>query len=182
MKGATAKIVRTLSCTPLCTPTLKSSTPAKLTRTHALAWSLWRPRGGKVAVQERVNIGRAKTCKIHALGTTYSIVSQSSYPAEVRKWKFSPFFSAKKVLWNLAWNFGENFRATFSRVWCARENFAKISRQKRREKRKISRKFPSAGAQRWQYHPRGGPTKHNTQSTLRGIYISERQRHINFFT
>ena len=32
---------------------------------------------------------------------------------------------------------------------CATENFTKISRQKRCEKRKISRKFHSAGAQRW---------------------------------
>ena len=31
---------------------------------------------------------------------------------------------------------------------CATENFTKISRQKRGEKRKISRKFHSAGAQR----------------------------------
>ena len=31
---------------------------------------------------------------------------------------------------------------------CATENFTKISRQKRSEKRKISRKFHSAGAQR----------------------------------
>ena len=31
---------------------------------------------------------------------------------------------------------------------CATENFTKISRQKRCEKRKISRKFHSAGAQR----------------------------------
>ena len=36
---------------------------------------------------------------------------------------------------------------------CARENFTKISRQKRCEKRKISRKFHSAGAQRWVFGP-----------------------------
>ena len=34
---------------------------------------------------------------------------------------------------------------------CATENFTKISRQKRCEKRKISRKCHSAGAQRWNF-------------------------------
>ena len=50
-------------------------------------------------------------------------VFQSSYPA-VRKWVFSPF-SLPEVSWNLAWNFGEIIRATFSRVGCARGNFTK---------------------------------------------------------
>ena len=39
----------------------------------------------------------------------------------------------------------------FPEFGCARENFTKISRQKRCEKRKISGKFHSAGAQRWLY-------------------------------
>ena len=70
---------------------------------------------------------------------------QSSYPAEVRKWNSSPFFSAKGVV-----KFGVKFSALrFPRFGCAAENFTKISRQKRCEKRKISRKFHSAGAQRW---------------------------------
>ena len=60
-----------------------------------------------------------------------------------------PRFSLPKVSWNLAWNFGEVFRATFSRVWACDGKFHQISRQKRCEKRKISRKFHSAGAQRW---------------------------------
>ena len=52
-------------------------------------------------------------------------VFQGSYPAEARKWNFSPF-SLPKVSWNLAWNlnyFGEIFRATFSRVWACEGNF-----------------------------------------------------------
>ena len=32
-------------------------------------------------------------------------------------------FSLPKVSWNLAWNFGEIFRATFSRVWVCEGNF-----------------------------------------------------------
>ena len=54
-------------------------------------------------------------------------------------------FPLPKMSWNLAWNFGEIFRATFSRVWVCDGNFTKISRQKRCEKRKISRKLHSAG-------------------------------------
>ena len=54
-------------------------------------------------------------------------------------------FSLPKVSWNLAWNFGETFRATFSRVWVCEGNFTKISRQKRCEKRKFHANFALLG-------------------------------------
>ena len=61
-------------------------------------------------------------------------------------------FSLPKVSWNLAWNFGVKFSVLrFPGNGCATENFTKISRPKRCEKRKISRKFHSAGAQRWNF-------------------------------
>ena len=72
---------------------------------------------------------------------------QGSYPAEVRRGNFSPFFSAKGVV-KFGVNFGEIFRATFSRVGVCEENFTESSLQKRCEKRSISRKFHSAGVQR----------------------------------
>ena len=49
-------------------------------------------------------------------------IFQSSYPAEVRR-DFFLRFSLPKVSWNLAWNFGELFRATFSRVWVCEGKF-----------------------------------------------------------
>ena len=52
--------------------------------------------------------------------------------------------------WNLAWNFGEIFRASFSRVWVCEGKFHQNFTSKTVWKtRKISRKFHSAGAQRW---------------------------------
>ena len=75
----------------------------------------------------------------------YGVNNQSSYPAETRKWNFSPFFSAKDVV-----KFGVKFSALrFPGFGFLTENFTKISRQKRCEKQKISRKFHSAGAQCW---------------------------------
>ena len=58
------------------------------------------------------------------------LIARSSYPAEVWKWKFSPFFSAKGVV-----KFGVKCSVLrFPGFGCARENFTKISHQKRCEK------------------------------------------------
>ena len=55
-------------------------------------------------------------------------------------------FSLPKVSWNLAWNFSEIFRATFFQgLGVRRENFTKISRQKRCENRKFHANFTLLG-------------------------------------
>ena len=70
----------------------------------------------------------------------------------MRKWKFSPFFSAKLRCREIWREILVKFSALrFPRFGCATENFTKSSRQKRCGKRKISRKFHSAEAQRWGY-------------------------------
>ena len=62
---------------------------------------------------------------------------------------FSVFLCQKcREIWREIWVKFSVLR--FPGFRCAAENFTKISRQKRREKRKISRKFHSAGAQRWE--------------------------------
>ena len=82
-------------------------------------------------------------------------ITQSSYPAEARKWKFSPFFSAKGGV-----KLGVIFSVLrFPGFGCATENLTKISRQKRCGKRNISRKFHSAGAQRSDYSSNLCPPK-----------------------
>ena len=58
-------------------------------------------------------------------------------------------FSLPKVSWNLVWNCGEIFRAMFSRVWVCDGKFHQNFTSKTVWKTKISRKFHSAGAQRW---------------------------------
>ena len=66
---------------------------------------------------------------------------QSSYSAEVRKWNFSPFFSAKGVV-----KFGVKFSVLrFPGFGCTTENFTKTPRQKRCENGKFHTNFTLLG-------------------------------------
>ena len=71
--------------------------------------------------------------------------SQSSYPADVRKWSFSSLLSAKGVV-KFGVKFWWNFPCYVFQGLGVRGKFHQISRQKRCEKRKIHANFTLLGA------------------------------------